>query len=128
MYNPVLIMRILLCEDEEVMRAAIDFRLRKQGYEVAYVGNGKAAIEALNARLPDLLITDLVMPEQNGIEVVKHLRQNLKSNIPVIVISPVEEIELIIEAIHAGANDFLAKPFKPLELILRLRCLFEARK
>ena len=121
-------MRILLCEDEEVMRAAIDFRLRKQGYQVTYVGNGQDAVIALDTALPDLLITDLIMPHRSGIEVVQHLRQNLKSDIPVIVISPVEEGDLILAAIKAGANDFLAKPFKPLELVLRLRCLIEAQQ
>jgi two-component system alkaline phosphatase synthesis response regulator PhoP len=116
-------MKVLLCEDEDVMRTAIEFRLTKQGYKVSYVSNGLDAIHALSQTLPDILVTDLVMPIHNGIEVIKYLRQNIKSDIPVIVISPVEEDELILEALRAGADDFLAKPFKPLELVLRLRSL-----
>lgn len=117
-------MKILICEDEEIMLTAIEFRLRKQGYEVVRAIDGKEAFSKIETEAPDLIVTDIAMPFYSGIDVIRHVRQTLKISLPLIVITALEEEDVVLEALRLGANDFITKPFKPAELILRIKRLF----
>ncbi len=121
-------MKVLICEDEEIMLTALEFRLRKQGFEVLRAVDGEQAMQTLKEQEVDLIIADIMMPFISGIELIKHIRNIENSNTPVIVISALEHDEIVLEAFEAGANDFITKPFKPLELVLRIRRIVQELK
>jgi len=118
-------MKILVCEDEQIMLTALEFRLQKQGFSVDIAPDGKVALEKLAEEIPDLIILDLMMPFVSGLEIITHVRQKLKSSIPIIVISALEHDDTVLEAFQSGATDFVTKPFKPVELVLRIRRIFQ---
>lgn len=116
-------MRILICEDEEIMLTALEFRLRKQGFEVVKTQNGQQAIDLLSQNMNNiqLVVADLMMPFVTGMELIAFIRTYLNSDIPIIAISAMEQDEVVLEAFRKGANDFITKPFRPNELILRIK-------
>jgi len=118
-------MKILICEDEEIMLTALEFRLQRQGFEVHRAEDGQQAIDKLEEIKPDLVIADVMMPYVTGLELIDHIRNTLSSNIPVIVISALEQEEVVLEAFKRGATDFITKPFRPSELILRIRKIYQ---
>ncbi len=118
-------MKILICEDEEIMLTALEFRLKKQGFEVIRAEDGQVAIDKIRTEDPDLIIADIMMPHVTGLELIKFVREDLRKDIPVIVISALELDEVVLEASRLGANDFIAKPFRPIELIIRIRRIFQ---
>lgn len=120
-------MTVLVCEDEEIMLTALEFRLRKYGYDVQRAVDGREALAYLSKSLPDIIIADIMMPHVTGLELVTHIREDLKSNIPIIVISALELDEVVLEATKLGADDFITKPFRPVELVLRVRKLLQER-
>lgn len=118
-------MKILICEDEEIMLTALEFRLKKQGYEVIRAEDGQVAIEKIQTQDPDLIIADIMMPHVSGLELITFVRQDQRKETPIIVISALELDEVVLEASRLGANDFISKPFKPIELILRIKRIFQ---
>ena len=119
-------MKILICEDEEIMLTALEFRLRKQGYEVIIAEDGKEARERIDNDSPDFIVADIMMPYVTGLELVTYVRKEKNSPIPIIIISALDNDETVLEAFRLGANDFIAKPFKPNELILRIKRILQA--
>ena len=118
-------MKILICEDEEIMLTALEFRLKKQGYEVIRAEDGQVAIDKIQTEDPDLIIADIMMPHVSGLELITFVRQDQRKDTPIIVISALELDEVVLEASRLGANDFISKPFKPIELILRIKRIFQ---
>ncbi|MFK8101523.1 MAG: PleD family two-component system response regulator [Saprospiraceae bacterium] len=118
-------MKILICEDEEIMLTALEFRLRKHGYEIMRAKNGKLALEILKTEAPDLVVADIMMPYVTGLELINYVRNELQLEIPIIIISALEHDDTVLEAFRMGANDFVTKPFKPNELILRIKKIFQ---
>jgi len=118
-------MKILICEDEEIMLTALEFRLQRQGFEVRKAENGKEALEIIKTESPDLIVADIMMPFVNGLELINFVRKDLASSLPIIVISALEHEETVLEAFKLGASDFITKPFKPNELILRIKKIFQ---
>jgi len=117
--------KILVCEKEEVLLTALEFRLRKQGYEVEQAIDGVKALNMVEAKRPDILIIGTESKKMSGLEVLRQLRGKLDEPLPVILIAPLEAEEEIMEGFRLGADDFVTKPFKPVELVLRVRRLFE---
>ena len=118
-------MKILICEDEEIMLTALEFRLQRQGFEVVLAENGKQALEKVKTEAPDLVVADIMMPHVSGLELIDYIRKDLGSPLPIIVISALEHDETVLEAFRLGASDFITKPFKPNELILRIKKIFQ---
>lgn len=102
---------------------ALEFRLKKDGYEVTAARNGKEAIEYLKTSTFKLVITDLMLPFVMGMELLSYIKSN-HPRVPVIVLSGADEETTVIEAFKLGADDFIAKPFSPGELSLRVKRLF----
>jgi two-component system alkaline phosphatase synthesis response regulator PhoP len=121
-------MKILICEDEEIMLTALEFRLQRQGLQVVVAKDGKEAIKIIEQETPDLVVADIMMPHVSGLQLIRHLREEMNSSLPVIVISALEHDETVLEAFRLGATDFITKPFKPNELILRIRKVFQDLK
>ncbi len=119
-------MNILICEDEEILLTALEFRMRKVGFDVVLAKDGRAAWEKIEQLNIDLVVADILMPRLTGLELIQKLRENGHPQLPIIVISPLEHEEEILEAFRLGANDFVAKPFKPAELVLRIKRLLQA--
>ena len=121
-------MKILICEDEEIMLTALEFRLRRQGYTVVKAEDGREAMKKITSEKPDLIVADIMMPHVSGLELIQYIRKDLKDKeTPVIVISALEYDEIVLEAFRLGATDFITKPFKPYELILRIKRIFQEK-
>lgn len=117
-------MRILVAEDEPIMLKTIELRLKKDGYEVISVIDGREALREIERQPPDLLITDIMMPFSSGLELVGKIKQQLGKNIPVIILSSLGQEDIVLEAFNLGADDYLHKPFSPNELSIRVKRLF----
>lgn len=115
-------MRILIAEDEFTSRTVLSRVLKKSGHEVVETVNGAEAWEALQKPdAPSFIILDWLMPEMDGVEVVRRVR-TLPTNLPpyIILLTTKGDKADIIAGLHAGANDYLSKPFNPGELQARL--------
>ncbi len=121
-------MKILICEDEEILLTALEFRLSKQGFKTILAKNGKQALQLIEDEKPDLVVADIMMPYVTGLELVDFVRNDFESDLPIIIISALEEDDVILKAFELGASDFIAKPFKPTELVLRIRKIFQEQQ
>jgi two-component system, OmpR family, KDP operon response regulator KdpE len=111
--------RILIVDDEPQITRVLRTGLATRGYEVRVAADGEAALDTFNDWPPDLVITDLAMPNLNGLELCRRLR--LISQIPIIVLSVRGEERTKVEALDAGADDYVTKPFGIEELLARVR-------
>jgi len=111
--------RILIVDDEPQITRVLRTGLTTRGYEVRVAADGESAIDTFNDWHPDLVITDLSMPNMDGIELCGRLR--LMSQIPIIVLSVKGEEKTKVEALDAGADDYVTKPFGIEELLARVR-------
>jgi two-component system KDP operon response regulator KdpE len=111
--------RILVADDEVQLRRAVRRSLEGHGYAVREAEDGASALRALAAFKPDVVLLDLVMPDMTGVDVCRELRRT--SQVPVIVLSVVGEERRKVEALDAGADDYLTKPFGMDELLARIR-------
>ncbi|MFD2569451.1 response regulator transcription factor [Spirosoma soli] len=112
---------ILIAEDETLVLKMLSYRLQKEGYNVLTASDGKQAMECLRTSTPDLVITDLMMPYHNGLEVLEYVKKSLGNCIPVIVLSASGQEPTVLKAFSLGADDFALKPFSPNELVHRVR-------
>ena len=112
--------RLLLAEDDELLASLLNYRLKKSGYQVSLSNNGKAVKEHLAKEMPDLIISDIMMPYFSGLELIDFVRNELKSKTPIIIISSAGNEENVLNAFNLGANDFISKPVSPAELIVRV--------
>jgi two-component system KDP operon response regulator KdpE len=110
---------ILLIDDEPPIRRFLQAALASQGYELLEAENGQAGIEMVAARRPDVVLLDLGLPDIDGLEVTRRLRE--WSNVPIIVLSARGQERDKIAALEAGADDYLTKPFGVAELQARIR-------
>lgn len=121
-------LKILIAEDDILMVKILEFILKKEGYQVTSCKDGLSAIEKIPVLIPDLIITDIMLPFRSGLEIIAYSKGNF-DNIPVIVVSSLgEEESTVIEAFNLGADDFVSKPFNPNELLLRVKRLFAKTK
>lgn len=112
--------KLLLAEDDHMLASLLKYRLERDGYEVILEHDGKSVKEKLQSEIPDVVISDIMMPYFSGIELVDHLRNGLKSDVPIILISAASNDENIVSAFEMGANDFISKPVSPSELLVRV--------
>lgn len=115
-------MNILIVEDDEMTLRTLEYRLKKDGYGVETAGDGKEGLEKLKKGSYNLVITDLMLPFATGMEVLSFAKSS-QPGLPVIVLSGADEEGTIMEAFNLGADDFIAKPFSPGELTLRVKRL-----
>ncbi len=113
--------KLLLAEDDAMLASLLKFRLEKEGYEVVLCIDGKEMKEELQRALPDVIISDIMMPYFSGIELVDYVRNDLGSKVPIIIISSAGNEQNVLSAFDLGANDFLSKPVSPSELVVRLQ-------
>lgn len=112
--------RILIIEDDEDINHLLSRILKKAGYEVTSAYSGTEAKLRLDQELPDLLLTDLMLPGMKGEELLRYLRVEKGSHVPVIVLSAKAALEHKVELITLGADDYITKPFEPQEVLVRV--------
>jgi serine phosphatase RsbU (regulator of sigma subunit)/DNA-binding NarL/FixJ family response regulator len=121
--------RLLVVDDNEENRDLLARHLRKQGHTVALAENGRQALERMGQDKFDLVLLDVVMPEVNGYEVLLRLKGDPSlRDIPVIMISALDEIDSVARCIESGADDYLAKPFNPVLLKARTNACLEKKR
>ena len=113
--------RVLVCDDEAQILRALRVILRDAGFEALPANDGEEALDVAAVQRPDAAIIDLVLPDIDGVEVCRRLRE--WSLMPIIVLSAVGEEDAKVRALAAGADDYVTKPFGPRELIARLQAV-----
>lgn len=118
-------LRILLVDDDNTLRKLTKASLEREGYAITEAGGGKEALRLIELEVPDLVVLDFMMPELNGIEVLKALRSTSRTSLlPVIMLTGLGDEESLSKAFDAGATDYLSKPFSTPQLTARIRaCL-----
>lgn len=114
--------KILFVEDERDLSLIVCDTLRQQGYEVAAAFDGIGGLAEYRAAGADLVVADVMMPRMDGFEMGRRIRQ-LDRNVPLLFLTAKSEIDDIVEGFELGGNDYLKKPFKMLELIVRIKAL-----
>ena len=112
-------MRVLIVDDDPPSLKMTAFLLAEEGYEVFTAANGVDALRLVEEKLPDLLILDVMMPGMDGLQVTQRLRKI--TNLPIIILSAKGETSDRVLGLDVGADDYLAKPFEPSELLARVR-------
>lgn len=112
--------KLLLAEDDELLASLLNFRLQKGGYEVSLSADGKQVKEYLAQTMPDIIVSDIMMPYFSGMELIDYVRNELNSQVPIIIISSAGNEDNVLNAFELGANDFISKPVSPTELLVRV--------
>lgn len=115
--------KILIIEDDELMIKILTFILTKEGYQLSIIRDGLSAIEQIHTINPDMVITDLLLPYKSGLEVISYVKGNFKEKSIIALSSLGNEEHSVSEAFKLRADDFIAKPFYPNELLLRVKRL-----
>ncbi|TFG47907.1 MAG: response regulator transcription factor [Anaerolineales bacterium] len=118
--------KILAVDDEKRMVRFIQLNLEQDGFQVITAYNGKEAIEQVRTQLPDLILLDIMMPDINGFEVLKKIRE--VNSVPVIMLTAKGEEDDRIQGLELGADDYITKPFSPRELVSRIRAVLRRTK
>jgi two-component system phosphate regulon response regulator PhoB len=125
----VAVPRVLVVEDEPDIAALIAYQLTREGFRVETAGTGMEALQAIARDIPDLVVLDRMLPGLTGDEVLLRLKEeSATSNIPVLVLTAKREQEDRIKGFELGADDYLAKPFSPRELVLRVQAILRRVK
>jgi len=111
--------RILICDDEADIRSALRIYLNGDGYEVTEASNGQEALDILAAEEIHLVLLDVMMPVMDGIQTMSEIRKHW--NLPVILLTAKSEETDIILGLNLGADDYITKPFRPVELMARVK-------
>jgi two-component system, OmpR family, alkaline phosphatase synthesis response regulator PhoP len=113
---------ILLVEDEEDIRELIIYNLEKEGYSITACEDGDSVDRQIAARIPDVILLDLMLPGTNGMDICKNLKQDRSTRrIPIIMVTAKTEDTDVITGLEVGADDYISKPFSPKVLIARIR-------
>ena len=114
--------KIFLAEDEPQIARLIEFKLKKEGYDVTWRENGEEALKAIKADKPDLILLDIMMPVMDGYEVLRRLKEDENlGDIPVIMLTARAQEKDVVKGIDLGAEDYITKPFHPAELLARVK-------
>lgn len=117
--------KILLVEDEKSLSEPLSYLLRREGYEVQVVDNGLAAVSAVEATPPDLILLDLMLPGLPGTEVCREVRQ--RSSLPIIMLTAKDSEVDIVVGLELGADDYVTKPYSSRELLARIKAVLRRR-
>lgn len=120
--------RILVAEDNRLILETVAQSLSREGYDIIRAQDGKDCMAQLEQNQVDLIITDLYMPNLNGLEVISKLNGDIKSLIPIMVLSAAGAEENVLKAFDMGADDYMVKPFSLIELNVRVKRLLSTKK
>ena len=113
--------RILLVEDNEDLAGLVQYRLRKEGYQVTWRGDGVSGLDEARTQRPDLVLLDVFLPRMSGFEVLQTLKNDDTTRaIPIVLLTALAQEENVIKGFELGADDYLIKPLRPSELVIRV--------
>ena len=113
---------ILIAEDENHLAKLAIFKLEKEGFRVTWAHDGREAIDLLEREIPDIILLDVMMPRLDGYQTIEEIKKNEKFNrIPVVFLSAKGQQIDIAKGLAMGATDYIVKPFKPSDLVNRVR-------
>ncbi|MEY3601979.1 MAG: hypothetical protein RL169_1223 [Armatimonadota bacterium] len=119
--------RILVTDDEPNIVRLIQVNLERQGFQVETANNGAQALEKIRANRPDLLVSDVMMPEMDGFELLSNIRRDpVLENLPVIMLTAKAQDRDVLEGYTRGADMYLTKPFNPIELVTFAKRLLQS--
>ena len=121
--------RVLIVDDDPDIQRLVGYNLTQAGFEIAGAASGRKALESVQKQPPDIIVLDIMLPDIDGMEVCRTLRQGDASRrIPIIMLTARgEEIDRVI-GFELGADDYVAKPFSPRELVLRIKSILRRMK
>ena len=111
--------RVLVVDDDQALAEMLGIVLRKEGLEVAHCADGGRAVALFREFRPDLVLLDVMLPTLSGVEVCRHLRA--ESGVPIVMLTARTDTKDVVLGLEAGADDYVVKPFKPQELLARIR-------
>lgn len=114
----IFIKKILVVDDDKNICELLNLYLKKEGYEVVFAYDGSEAVTVAKAENPNLILLDVMMPVINGWEACKLIRQF--SNVPIIMLTALDTTENKVQGLNIGADDYIVKPFEPVEVIARI--------
>lgn len=121
--------KVLIIDDEEDYRLIVSDVLRAAGYEVRAAEDGKAGLEELKAFTPEIVLVDWMMPRLDGEGFCREMRKDARLRaLPVVMLTVKQTADEELEALHFGVDDFIVKPFKPEELLARVRAALRRAK
>jgi two-component system response regulator MtrA len=111
--------RVLVVDDDPALAEMLGIVLRGEGFEPSFVSDGDAALGAFRREKPDVVLLDLMLPGTNGIEVCRQIRA--ESGVPIVMLTAKGDTTDVVLGLESGADDYIVKPFKPKELVARVR-------
>ena len=121
--------KILVVDDEKDIVELLQYNLEKEGYKISAVFSGEQCLENVKTELPDLILLDLMLPEIDGLDVCKFLKNNPQtSHIPIIMLTAKGEETDIVLGLELGSDDYITKPFKVRELLARVKAVLRRTK
>ncbi|GCD77672.1 hypothetical protein JCM31826_11540 [Thermaurantimonas aggregans] len=118
--------KILVVDDDHLIRQAISFKLEKEGYTVKVANDGESALSMIENEKFDIIISDIMMPYISGFELLKILKEK-GSEAPILMLTALNSENAVVKAFDLGADDYLTKPFSPNELIMRIKKLLDKK-
>jgi DNA-binding response OmpR family regulator len=119
---------ILVVEDDPVILRLLEVNFEMEGFDVLTAEDGQAGVDVARAATPDLVVSDIMMPKMSGLELLAALRADASTkDIPIILLSAKAQAADVAAGTEAGADDYVTKPFEPLELVERVNALLERR-
>ena len=121
--------KVLVVDDDPVIVRLLEVNFEMEGFEVVSAVDGADGVEKARSEQPDVVVSDVMMPKLNGLELCEALKADAAtSNIPVVLLSAKAQVTDIRAGLDAGADDYVTKPFEPLELVDRVNRLLETAK
>lgn len=113
--------KVLICEDDlSIMRIIVHALRKNETIELTKAYNGRKALEFINKNDFDMILTNVSLPHLTGLEIIEYVRKVKKSKVPILILSLEGFEETVLQAFRLGADDFIVKPFNPMELLLRM--------
>ena len=110
--------RILVVDDDASLAEMLQIVLRQEGFQTAWCPRGDLALEAFRAEKPDLILLDLMLPGRGGVDICREIRA--ESGVPIVMLTAKSDTSDVVKGLEAGADDYVAKPFAPRELVARV--------
>ncbi len=117
---------ILVVDDDDALAEMVGIVLAQEGFDTVFCEAGDKAFDAFVANQPDLVLLDWMLPGKNGVEVCAQIRD--ESDVPIIMLTAKSDTDDVVRGLEAGADDYIAKPFKPAELLARVRARLRPRE
>ena len=111
--------RVLVVDDDAALAEMLGIVLRREGYEPAFVSDGNRAVGVFQQTRPDIVLLDLMLPGRNGLQICQDIRT--QSTVPIVMLTAKGDTIDVVQGLEAGADDYVTKPFKPVELVARVR-------